>query len=116
VSSTDAPDTVVNATYLPSAEIDGRTSDVVAVEDVAAKFRAFGWEAINCDGHDARAIDTALEGASERHGKPTVIVANTIKGAGVSFMADRCEWHGVAPTAEQAADALAELETIGDAG
>jgi transketolase len=95
-------------------QIDGRVEDVVAVEDVAEKFRAFGWEAMRCDGHDVSSVVTALEGASIRRGKPTVIVADTVKGAGVSFMEDRCEWHGVAPSAEQLAQALSELEQIED--
>ncbi|HEY3317387.1 MAG TPA: transketolase [Coriobacteriia bacterium] len=95
-------------------QIDGRTSEVVAVDPIAEKFRAFGWEAMNCDGHDVRAILTAIDGASGRHGKPTVIVADTVKGAGVSFMEDRCEWHGTAPSAEQAEAALAELEQMPD--
>lgn len=95
-------------------QIDGRTSEVVSVDPIAEKFRAFGWEAINCDGHDVKSILTAIDGASERHGKPTVIVADTVKGAGVSFMEDRCEWHGTAPTAEQAEQALAELEQMPD--
>lgn len=95
-------------------QIDGPVAEIVAVDPVAEKFRAFGWEAMNCDGHDVRAILTALEGASGRHGKPTVIVADTIKGRGVSFMEDRCEWHGVAPTAEQAASAIAEIEQLQD--
>jgi transketolase len=95
-------------------QIDGPVAEIVAVDPVAEKFRAFGWEAMNCDGHDVRAILTALEGASGRHGKPTVIVADTVKGRGVSFMEDRCEWHGVAPTAEQAASAIAEIEQMQD--
>jgi transketolase len=93
-------------------QIDGPVNDVVAVADIAEKFRAFGWEATHCDGHDARAIVTALQESSVRHGKPTVIVADTVKGSGVSFMEDRCEWHGVTPNAEQLAQALSELEQI----
>jgi transketolase len=95
-------------------QIDGPVAEIVDVDPVAEKFRAFGWDTINCDGHDVRAIVTALTGASGRHGKPTVIVADTVKGRGVSFMEDRCEWHGTAPTAEQAASAIAELEQIPD--
>ncbi len=93
-------------------QIDGRTTEIVTVDPVAEKFRAFGWEAINVDGHDVRALLTAFDEASGRHGKPTVIVAETVKGAGVSFMEDRCEWHGVAPSEEQAEAALAELEQL----
>jgi len=95
-------------------QIDGPVAEIVAVDPVAEKFRAFGWEAMNCDGHDVRAVVTALQGASGHHGKPTVIVADTVKGRGVSFMEDRCEWHGVAPTAEQAASAIAEIEQMQD--
>jgi transketolase len=90
-------------------QIDGRTDEVVSVEDVAEKFRAFGWEAIGCDGHDVRALTTAFDGAASLEGKPIVVVAETVKGSGVSFMEDRCEWHGTAPSAEQLEVALAEL-------
>lgn len=93
-------------------QIDGRTSEIVDVDPIPAKFRAFGWETIAVDGHDVNALLTAFDGASKRYGKPTVIVADTIKGAGVSFMEDRCEWHGTAPSAEQAEAALAELEQM----
>lgn len=93
-------------------QIDGRTAEVVDVDPIAAKFRAFGWETIDVDGHDVEALLTALHGASEVRGKPTVLVADTVKGAGVSFMEDRCEWHGVAPSAEQTEQALAELMQV----
>jgi transketolase len=93
-------------------QIDGRTDDVVSVESVPDKFRAFGWHAAECEGHDVAQLVEAISGDGRPKGKPMVVVAETVKGSGVSFMEDRCEWHGTAPSAEQAADALAELRPV----
>jgi transketolase len=93
-------------------QIDGPVAEIVGVDPIGEKFAAFGWETMFCDGHDVAAVLAALEGASASRGKPTVIVADTVKGRGVSFMEGRCEWHGTAPSAEQAAQALAELEQM----
>ena len=78
--------------------------------DLAEKYRAFGWHAIDVDGHDYAAIMRALGEARETKGKPTMIVAKTMPGKGVSFAENNYKWHGVAPKAEEAAKALAELE------
>ncbi|MBQ2644871.1 transketolase [bacterium] len=91
-------------------QIDGNTEDVMAVGDVKSKFEAFGWNAIEIDGHNIDAIYEALEKAKESTDKPTVIVANTIKGKGVSFMENQAGWHGKAPNDEQLAQALEELK------
>ncbi len=90
-------------------QIDGKTCDVMTVEPVAEKYRAFGWHAIECDGHDVDALIKAFETAAKTKGKPTVIVAKTVKGKGVSFMENKAEWHGKAQTAEQTKAALKEL-------
>lgn len=90
-------------------QIDGNNDQVMTVNPIDEKFRAFGWDVICIDGHDYEAISDAVDKAKATKGKPTVIVAETIKGKGVSFMEDQVGWHGVAPTAEQAEQAIAEL-------
>ena len=96
-------------------QIDGHVSDVNAIEPIADKFRSFGWHAIAVDGHDVAALRAALANAVAYEGAPVVLVAKTVKGKGVSFMEDQVGWHGVAPTAEQAAQAYAELDAAFDA-
>jgi transketolase len=91
-------------------QIDGRICDVLSPEPIADKFRAFGWETLVVDGHAVPDLMRALNTARDTKGKPTAIVAKTVKGKGCSFMENRAEWHGKAPTAEEAAKALAELE------
>ncbi len=90
-------------------QIDGRITEVMSPEPIADKFTAFGWHTLEIDGHDHRQIMEALERARSFGGKPTVIVARTIKGKGCSFMEDRAEWHGTAPNREETERALAEL-------
>ena len=91
-------------------QIDGRIETVCSPEDLGDKFRSFGWQGFQCDGNDMEAILATLESAKEsRSGKPCVIVAETTKGKGVSFMEDQAGWHGKAPNAEQTEQALAEL-------
>ena len=91
-------------------QIDGRIETVCSPEDLGDKFRSFGWQVFQCDGNDMEAILATLESAKEsRSGKPCVIVAETTKGKGVSFMEDQAGWHGKAPNAEQTEQALAEL-------
>ena len=90
-------------------QIDGDNDEVMTVNPIDEKFRAFGWNVITIDGHDLQAISDAVDAAKANKGKPTMIVAETIKGKGVSFMENQLGWHGVAPTAEQAEAALAEI-------
>jgi transketolase len=90
-------------------QIDGWTKDVMNVEPLADKYRAFGWHVIEIDGHDMRQILGAFEEAKATKGKPTAIIANTVKGKGVSFMEDQAQWHGVAPNEEQFRKALPEI-------
>ena len=91
-------------------QIDGRTADVMPSEPLDAKFAAFNWKVLKIDGHDMAAILEALAAAREEKGRPTVILAATVKGKGVSFMEGQAGWHGKAPNDEQFAQARAELE------
>ena len=91
-------------------QIDGNTEDIMPLGDMAAKYRAFGWHAIEVNGHDYAAIMRALEQARKTTGRPTMIIADTTPGKGVSFMENKFEWHGKAPKPDEAAKALAELE------
>ena len=91
-------------------QIDGKTSDVIGPDPLDEKFAAFGWHVINIDGHDFTDLANAFEEAKNTKGKPTAIIAKTVKGKGVSFMENQAGWHGKAPNAEQLAQALEELE------
>jgi transketolase len=92
------------------AQIDGLVKDVMPLDPIEDKVRSFGFEVRTIDGHDLLQIDEAFTWASKDEGKPKFIVANTIKGKGVSFMEQNLVgWHGVAPTAEQLAQAVAEF-------
>lgn len=90
-------------------QIDGCTENVKAIGCVASKFKSFGWETIEIDGHNIEEIYSAFEQA-KLNTKPAVIVANTTKGKGVSFMEDNAGWHGKFPSDEQLALALNELQ------
>ena len=91
-------------------QIDGRVKDVMNVMPYPSKFRAFGWNVISIDGHNIEEILNAFEEAKTVKGKPTVIVAKTVKGKGVSFMENQASWHGKAPNEVQYNQAKAELE------
>ncbi|MFA6907510.1 MAG: transketolase [Candidatus Micrarchaeia archaeon] len=91
-------------------QIDGNTEDIMPLGDMAEKYRAFGWHAIEADGHDYAALMRALEGARAAKGKPTMIIARTVPGRGVSFAENNYKWHGVTPKKEEAQKALEELE------
>ncbi len=93
-------------------QIDGQVKDVMNIEPIADKFRAFGWHVIECDGHHFTSITNAVEKAKANRGsgKPTMIVADTLKGKGVQFMEEgKNAWHGAAPSKEQAEKAIAEI-------
>ncbi|WP_027398788.1 transketolase [Anaerovorax odorimutans] len=90
-------------------QIDGKNEDVMTVTPVDKKFESFGWNVIKIDGHSFEEIIKAFEGAKKCKGKPTVIIAKTIKGKGVSFMENNAGWHGKAPSEEEAKQAVAEL-------
>ncbi|MEG0372051.1 MAG: transketolase, partial [Clostridium sp.] len=90
-------------------QIDGNTTDVMNVEPISDKFKAFGWHVISIDGHSFEQIFNAIDEAKKTKGVPTMIVARTIKGKGVSFMENQAGWHGSAPSKEQCEIALKEL-------
>ena len=90
-------------------QIDGKNEDVMTVAPIDEKFRAFGFHTISIDGHDFGQIFAAFDAARACKGKPTVIIAKTHKGRGVSFMEDQAGWHGKAPNEEEAKQAVAEL-------
>ncbi len=91
-------------------QIDGATADVMPSEPLDKKFESFGWHVIKIDGHDFESITAAFAEARTAMGKPTAILATTVKGKGVSFMENDAGWHGKAPNDEQFAVAKAELE------
>ena len=91
-------------------QIDGYCRDVMNPYPLDEKFCAFGWNVVVIDGHDYDEIRDALSNAKTCVGKPTAIIAKTIKGKGISFMENDASWHGTAPNAEQLKQALAELE------
>ena len=90
-------------------QIDGNCSEVMNIEPIEAKFEAFGWNVFTIDGHNMQEIVEALDMAEKIKGKPTVIVANTIKGKGVSIFEGKVQYHGVAPNQEELKIALKEL-------
>ncbi len=91
-------------------QIDGTVEEVNSPYPIPEKFAAFGWNVIEICGNDFDEIDAAFTAAKEFKGKPTVIVAKTVKGKGVSFMENNCDWHGTAPNQEQYDKAMAELD------
>jgi len=93
-------------------QIDGNVEDIKGVAPLADKFKAFRWNVIEINGHSIEEHLKAFKLARETKGKPTVIIAHTIKGKGVSFIENKVEWHGVAPNQEQLKQALKELEEV----
>ena len=93
-------------------QIDGPTELVLPLEDLTAKWKAFGWHVLEVDGHNYQAIIDACNLAKAVEKRPTAIIAYTIPGKGVDFMEDDYHWHGIPPNAEQAKLALHELRTL----
>ncbi len=93
-------------------QIDGNVEDVMGIEPLDKKWESFGWNVLKVDGHDFEQIIGALDKAKETKGKPTMIIAKTTKGKGISFMENVCEFHGVAPTEEETQKAIAELQLV----
>ncbi len=91
-------------------QIDGSIDEVNSPYPIKEKFEAFGWNVVEICGHCFCEIEEAFEKAKQCKGKPTCIVAETVKGKGVSFMENQCDWHGTAPKAEQYEQAMAELD------
>jgi transketolase len=92
-------------------QIDGDVQDVMGIAPLADKWRAFNWNVIDVDGHDVPALLQAFDTARATRDKPSVILARTVMGKGVSFMEDDYKWHGVPPSREQADQALREMGT-----
>ena len=93
-------------------QIDGHTKAVMDLEPLADKWEAFNWDLQEIDGHDIPRIIGAIERTRNIKGKPHLIIAHTVKGKGVSFMEDNIDWHGKAPSKEEAQAAIQELERI----
>ena len=91
-------------------QIDGSTDSVMCSAPLTEKWRAFCWHVIEVDGHDVDALLEAFAEAKRVKGKPSIIIAKTVKGKGVSFMENQAGWHGNAPSAEQGEQALKELQ------
>ncbi|NCS99087.1 transketolase [Candidatus Parcubacteria bacterium] len=94
-------------------QIDGYTEDVMPLNDLAEKFESFNWHVQEISGHNFEMIDDAIDHAKAIFDKPSVIIANTIPGKGVSEFERRPEWHGKSPSSEEAQKALKELRTLG---
>jgi len=91
-------------------QLDGRVRDIMSLEPLADKWRSFNWEVLDIDGHDINEILQAFKKAKQTRQRPTVIIAHTIKGKGVSFMENNVDFHGKAPTPQEAETALEELK------
>ena len=91
-------------------QISGNTEDVMALEDLKRKAEAFGWNVISVDGNDIDEVDAALEKAKECKGKPTCVIANTIKGKGSPIMENKAGWHHHLPTQEEYEQIMQDLE------
>ena len=90
-------------------QLDGFTKDILDLEPLTDKWKAFGWHTLSIDGHDIAALQAAFAEAEATKGKPTCIIANTVKGKGVSFMENNPKYHGVAPTQDELEKALQEI-------
>jgi transketolase len=108
-------DRVVAIVDFNGLQIDGRCEDVICLDPLTDKWSTFGWNAIEIDGHDFSQIIGALKTAREGRGKPTAIVACTVKGKGVSFMEHNVDFHGKAPSSAELEQALLELADPGSA-
>ena len=95
-------------------QIDGKIDDVCSPYPIEDKFKAFNFHVINVDAHDFDALRKAFDEAKATKGMPTAIIAKSIKGKGVSFMENQASWHGTAPNDEQYAQAMADLEKVGE--
>ncbi|MDD5681330.1 MAG: transketolase [Candidatus Omnitrophica bacterium] len=91
-------------------QIDGCCKDVMDMSPLKDKWASFGWNVIECDGHNIEELMNALDEAEKTKARPTVILAHTIKGKGVSFIENKVEWHGIAPKKEELERALKELD------
>jgi len=97
-------------------QLDGHNDEVMPLGDLPAKLASFDWHVIECDGHDITAIRQSFAEARSAKGKPSVVVAHTVKGKGVSYMENEVGWHGRVPDEEQFQQAMAELDKPGSQG
>lgn len=106
-------DNIISFVDCNGQQIDGSTDDVMSLGDLKAKWEAFGWHVLTCNGHDFDALDQAIATAKSRRGsgQPTVVLMTTVMGKGVDFMEGTHKWHGIAPSDDQLADALNQLES-----
>ena len=106
-------DNIISFVDCNGQQIDGSTDDVMSLGDLKAKWKAFGWHVLTCNGHDFDALDQAIATAKSRRGsgQPTVVLMTTVMGKGVDFMEGTHKWHGIAPSDDQLADALNQLES-----
>lgn len=93
-------------------QIDGKVVDVSGLDNIEGKFRSFGFNVINVDGHNISDLIDSFNTAKQTKGVPTIIIAKTIKGKGVSFMENQASWHGKAPNKEEYEKGIAELDTL----
>ena len=107
-------DNLVCIIDLNGLQIDGPITEVMNPTPHDKKLEAFGWEVISIDGHDFDEIEAAFRRAREVKGKPTAIIAHTVKGKGVSYMENACEWHGQAPKEDLYRVAVSDLSAIGE--
>lgn len=110
-------DNIVSFIDCNGQQIDGPTADVLSLGDLAAKWKAFGWRVLACNGHDFADLDRVIQEADAARGTgiPTVVLMETAMGRGVDFMEGTHHWHGIAPNDEQLVAALAQIpETLGD--
>ncbi len=91
-------------------QIDGKVSEVNSLGNLAEKFKSFGWQVFEANGHDMQEIYAALKAAQAYKQGPCAVIFSTTKGKGISFMENQCSWHGKAPSAQEAAGALEELQ------
>src|SRR6266404_1512836 len=95
-------------------QLDGFVKDIMNLEPIVDKWKSYKWHVIEVNGHDIPALQEAFAEAAQKKTKPTIIIAHTVKGKGVSFMENNPKYHGQAPTREEAQKALQELDRVGD--
>jgi len=93
-------------------QLDGPVHEILPLEPLSDKWRAFGFATLDVNGHNIRQVLDALDHANEIQSRPTVIIAHTTKGKGVSFMENKAKWHGLAPNDDEYAQAMSELNRM----
>ena len=106
-------DNIISFVDCNGQQIDGSTDDVMSLGSLRMKWEAFGWHVLECDGHDFDDLDRVIAEAQGRRGtgQPTVVLMTTVMGKGVDFMEGTHKWHGIAPSDDQLADALNQLDS-----